>query len=87
MEIDAIMPLANRKIYIFILLSGLLLAPLRGADFHILPGEKALQKAIEAGRQTPGPHTILLAPGRYFNESAIVLDERCLLYTSPSPRD
>lgn len=76
MEIDAVMPLANRKIHMFILLSGLLLAPLRGADFHILPGEKALQKAIEVGRQTPGPHTILLAQGRYFNESAIVLDER-----------
>jgi hypothetical protein len=58
------------------------------ADFHVAPnGNDAnpgtaakpfatLETARDKARTTPGPHTILLAPGRYFHSGAIVLDDR-----------
>jgi hypothetical protein len=61
---------------------------LPAAEFHVAqtgndanPGTAAkpfatIAKARDAARAVPGPNTILLAPGRYFNESGIVLDER-----------
>ena len=50
--------------------------PIQGGEIYIVSGDRSLPKAIEEARQTPGPHTILMAPGRYFNESGIVLDDR-----------
>ena len=58
------------------------------ADFYVSPrGDDAnagtarrpfatLARARDAARRTPGPHTIRLAPGRYFNAEPIVLDDR-----------
>jgi hypothetical protein len=57
-------------------------------EFHVAPdGNDAnpgsrrrpfatILKARDAARAVRGPHTILLAPGRYFNEESIVLDDR-----------
>lgn len=66
----------------------LLGAAAHAATFHVSPeGNDAnpgtaarslasLAKAVEMARATPGPDTILLAPGRYFNAAQIVLDDR-----------
>lgn len=68
---------------------ALLAAPALAADFHLSPagsdaaGDGSAQKpfatlvkARDAARARPGPHTLRLAPGRYFNEDSIVLDDR-----------
>lgn len=59
-----------------------------GANFHVAadgidsnPGSSrklfaTITRALAATRSAAGPNTILLAPGRYFNEASIVLDER-----------
>lgn len=58
------------------------------AEFHVAPtGNDAnpgtaarpfatITRARDAARSTPGPNAILLAPGRYFNECSIGLDDR-----------
>ena len=63
-------------------------AAARAAEFHVAPtGNDAnpgtaakpfatIMKARDAARVVPGPNTIMLAPGRYFNAGTIMLDER-----------
>jgi hypothetical protein len=58
------------------------------ATFYISPDGKdanpgtasrpfaTLARARDAARTTPGPHTILLAPGRYFHTEPVVFDDR-----------
>lgn len=59
-----------------------------GGDYHVAPNGNdqnpgtaskpfaTLEAARDKARRTPGPHTILLSPGRYFNSGSIVLDDR-----------
>jgi hypothetical protein len=44
-------------------------------EFHIMPGD-SLAAAVSIARAKPGPHTITLAPGRYFFTETLVLDDR-----------
>jgi hypothetical protein len=58
------------------------------ATFHVAPDGRdtnsgsrgrpfaTLAAARDAARATPGPHTILLAPGRYFHTEPVVFDDR-----------
>lgn len=70
-------------------ISGLLIAnSTMAADYYVAPNGNdtnagtaaqpfaTIAKARDAARAVPGPNSILLAPGRYFNETSIVLDER-----------
>lgn len=60
-----------------LLVAALLATEAGAAEFRIAPGgNDALATARDEARKTPGPHTIVLAPGRYFNTGSIVLDER-----------
>jgi hypothetical protein len=46
-------------------------------EFPVSPaGNDVLLQARDAARKTLGPHTIVLAPGRYFNTGSIALDSR-----------
>lgn len=58
------------------------------AEFHVAPAGDdrnsgaagkplaTVEAARDAARAAPGPHTILLAPGRYFSAAPILLDDR-----------
>jgi hypothetical protein len=54
---------------------ALVLTPAIAGEFHVKPGD-SLAASVSAARAKPGPHTITLAPGRYFLTKPLVLDDR-----------